>query len=280
MTNIEKFLKKIGVPSDAIAKLNTEAEDVNIDDIAGEFQNIQRDVLKNNPDFISSIRGEVKGTELSKIEQKIKKTFGLSAEDIKDKKFDDIISVAFDKMNKTAGAGAEELQKRLIELTNENKRLVDEIIPAKENEAKQAIKTFKRESFIQSAIAKRSLIISPEVVKPAVQTYLDSNFNIDVDDNGEIIVKTKNNLNPLNNDGTKIVTFDEILDGHLTTLGVIKQSNGSPSGPGKPGNGTPPATPPAGTGAEPPKYQLAGMAKAQQNAASLQNMKVFGNESK
>lgn len=277
MTNIEKFLKKIGVPSDAITKLNGDDQELNVDDIAAEFQNIQRDVLKNNPDFISSIRGEVKGTELSKIEQKIKKTFGLSAEDVKDKKFDDIISVAFDKMNKTAGAGAEELQKRLIELTNENKHLVDEIIPQKENEAKQAIKTFKRESFIQSAIAKRSLIVSPEVVKPAVQTYLESNFNVDVDDNGELVVKTKNNLNPLNNDGTKIVTFDEILDGHLASLGVIKQSNGNPTPP-KPGNGTPP--PPPTPGAEPPKYQLAGMAKAQANAASLQTMKVFGNESK
>jgi hypothetical protein len=278
MTNIEKFLKKIGVPSDTITKLNTDADDVNIDDIAGEFQNIQRDVLKNNPDFIGSVRGEVKGTELSKIEQKIKKTFGLSAEDVKDKKFDDIISVAFDKMNKTAGAGAEELQKRLIELTNENKRLVEDIIPQKENEAKQAIKTFKRESFIQSAIAKRSLIVSADVVKPAVQSYLESNFNVDVDDNGELIVKTKNNLNPLNNDGTKIVTFDEILDGHLSTLGVIKQSNGGQP-PSKPGIPTPTATP-AGNGAEPPKYQLAGMAKAQANAASLQTMKVFGNESK
>lgn len=279
MTNIEKFLKKIGVPSEAIAKLNTDADDVNIDDIAGEFQNIQRDVLKNNPDFIGSIRGEVKGTELSKIEQKIKKTFGLSAEDVKDKKFDDIISVAFEKMNKTAGAGAEELQRKLIELTNENKRLVEDIIPQKENEAKQAIKTFKRESFIQSAIAKRSLIVSADVVKPAVQSYLESNFNVDVDDNGELIVKTKNNLNPLNNDGTKIVTFDEILDGHLATLGVIKQSNGSPNAATKPGIPQPTPTP-AGNGAEPPKYQLAGMAKAQANAASLQTMKVFGNESK
>jgi hypothetical protein len=278
MTNIEKFLKKIGVPSEAITKLNGDDQELNVDDIAAEFQNIQRDVLKNNPDFIGSIRGEVKGTELSKIEQKIKKTFGLSAEDVKDKKFDDIIGIAFDKMTKTAGAGAEELQTRLIELTNENKRLVDEIIPAKENEAKQAIKSFKRESFIQSAIAKRSLIVSADVVKPAVQSYLESNFNVDVDDNGELVVKTKNNLNPLNNDGTKIVTFDEILDGHLSTLGVIKQSNGGQTPP-KPGNGAPTPSP-VPNGAEPAKYQLAGMAKAQANAASLQTMKVFGNESK
>jgi ribosomal protein S19 len=168
------------------------------------------------------------------------------------------------------------LQKRLIELTNENKHLVDEIIPQKENEAKQAIKTFKRESIIQSAIAKRSLIVSPDVVKPAIQTFLETNFNVDLDDAGQIVVKTKNNLNPLNADGTKIVTFDEILDGHLATLGVVKQSNGgTPPPPG--GNGTPPPAPPAGGQ---PKYQLAGMAKAQANAASLQTMKVFGNESK
>jgi hypothetical protein len=278
MTNIEKFLKKIGVPSEAIGKLNLDDSELNIDDIAAEFQIIQRDVLKNNPDFIGSIRDEIKGAELSKIEHKIKKTFGLTSEDIKDKKFDEIIGVAYDKTSKSIGAGAEELQTRLIELTNENKRLVDEIIPAKENEAKQAIKTFKRESFIQSAIAKRSLIISADVVKPAVQSYLDTNFNVDVDDNGEIIVKTKNNLNPLNNDGTKIVSFDEILDGHLSSLGVIKQSNGGQTPPTPGGNQTPP--PSAPNGADAPKYQLAGMAKAQANAASLQNMKVFGNESK
>jgi hypothetical protein len=279
MTNIEKFLKKIGVPSDAINKLNTEADDVNIEDIAAEYQIIQRDVLKNNPDFIGTIRDEIKGTELSKIEHKIKKTFGLSSDDVKDKKFDEIIGVAFEKTTRSAGAGAEELQNRLIDLTNENKRLVDEIIPAKENEAKQAIKTFKRESFIQSAITKRSLIVSAAVVNPAVRSYLDANFNMDVDDNGEIIVKTKNNLNPLNNDGTKIVTFDEILDGHLNELGVVKQSNGGQTPPNKQPNGAP-QTPPSGNGAEPPKYQLAGMAKAQANAVSLQSMKVFGNESK
>lgn len=278
MTNIEKFLKKIGVPSDAINKLNTEADDVNIEDIAAEYQIIQRDVLKNNPDFIGTIRDEIKGTELSKIEHKIKKTFGLSSDDVKDKKFDEIIGVAFEKTTRTAGAGAEELQNRLIDLTNENKRLVDEIIPAKENEAKQAIKTFKRESFIQSAITKRSLIVSAAVVNPAVRSYLDANFNMDVDDNGEIIVKTKNNLNPLNNDGTKIVTFDEILDGHLNELGVVKQSNGNAPTPQQKPNGIQTST--QTTGADVPKYQLAGMAKAQANAVSLQSMKVFGNESK
>ena len=60
MTNIEKFLKKIGVPSDAINKLNTETDDVNIEDIAAEYQIIQRDVLKNNPDRRSRSRRTTK----------------------------------------------------------------------------------------------------------------------------------------------------------------------------------------------------------------------------
>ena len=229
MTNIETFLKKIGINADTLTKLNS--DDANVDEIVTSFKSIQRDVLKNDPEFIQPIKDEIRGEQLSKIEHKIKKTFSLSPDDVKDKKFDDIINVAFEKSTRATNTGAEELQNRLIELTNENKRLVDEIIPAKENEAKAAIKSFKRESIINSMIAKKSLIVSSDVVIPAVNNYLNQNFNVDVDDSGELIVKTKNNLNPLNLDGTKIVTFDEILDGHLASLGVVKQSNGNPNNP-------------------------------------------------
>lgn len=275
MSNIEKFLKKIGLNSDAISQLN--ADDSDVESIAAAFKNSQREVLKNDPEFIKPIQDEITGTERSKMEHKIKKQFGLTADEIKDKKFDEIISTAFDKASKATAAGADELQKKLIELTNENKKLVDEIIPAKEIEAKNTIKQFKRDSIISAAIAKRSLIVSSEVVRPAVQSFLDSNYNLDLDDSGNLLVKTKKNLNPLNADGTKMITFDEILDGHLSTLGVVKQSNGSPNGrqniPNGSGNGNPNPNP-----GEPAKFNLPGLQKAQANEKNLANMKVFGAE--
>lgn len=275
MSKIETFLKKIGVPTDAISKLTAEDDTTPIEEIATSFKAVQRDVLKNDPEFIQPIKDEIRGSELSKIEHKLKKTFNLPSEEIKDKKFDEIISIAYDRASKATAQGAEEIQQRLIELSNENKRLLEDVIPAKELEAKKQITTFKRESIISQAIAKRQLIVSADVVSPAVRSYLDQNFNVDVDDNGQLVVKTKNNLNPLNQDGTKIVSFDEILDSHLTQLGVVKQSNGSPNNQNANPKGTPP-NPSNNGGNDGPKFQLAGLKKAQQNAESLANMKVFG----
>ena len=44
------------------------------------------------------LKKEIQGKELSQIEHKIKKAFGLSSEEIKDKKFDEIIVLAIDKL--------------------------------------------------------------------------------------------------------------------------------------------------------------------------------------
>ena len=275
MSKIENFLKKIGVPGDAISKLTADDDTTPIEEIATSFKTVQRDVLKNDPEFIQPIKDEIRGSELSKIEHNLKKTFNLPSEEIKDKKFDEIISIAYDRATKATAQGAEEIQKKLIELSTENKRLIDEVIPAKEMEAKTQINAFKRDSIISQAIAKRQLIVSPDVVKPAIRSFLDQNFNVDVDDNGQLLVKTKNNLNPLNGDGTKIVTFDEILDSQLTQLGVIKQSNGSPNNQNANPKSTPP-NPANNGGNDGPKYNLAGLKKAQQNAEQLANMKVFG----
>jgi hypothetical protein len=276
MKHAEQFLKKIGLSKDIIEKLNSE-EDVNLDELTSSFKSTLKEVFSNDPDFIQPIKDEVRGTELSKIEHRIKKTFGLSSEDVKDKKFDEIISTAFEKAKSTSAEGATELQNKLIELTKENKRLIEEVIPSKEAEATNTIKTFKKDSALRNVLSKKSLIVSPEVVLPAVQSFLSSQYEIDVTDSGELEVKTKNGLKPLNSDGTKALTFEELLDNHLTSLNVIKQSNG-----GTPGTGTPkPAPTNAGTGsptASEAKFNLPGLQKAQANIEQLQSMKTFGKD--
>ena len=54
MTNIETFLKKIGINADTLTKLNS--DDANVDEIVTSFKSIQRDVLKNDPEFIQPIK--------------------------------------------------------------------------------------------------------------------------------------------------------------------------------------------------------------------------------
>jgi len=97
MKNIESFLKKIGVPSSTIAKLSAD-EEVDIEPFVNSYKSSMQDVFSNDPSFIQPIKDEVRGTELSKMEHKIKKTFSLSNEEVKDKRFDEIINLAFEKM--------------------------------------------------------------------------------------------------------------------------------------------------------------------------------------
>ena len=86
MKNFETFLKKIGVKSDMIIKLSSD-EDIQVDELAKSWKDSWKEVLSNDPEFIQPIKDEIKGTELSKMEHKIKKTFGLTSDEIKDKKF-------------------------------------------------------------------------------------------------------------------------------------------------------------------------------------------------
>ena len=269
MKNIESFLKKIGVPSSTIAKLSAD-EEVDIEPFVNSYKSSMQDVFSNDPSFIQPIKDEVRGTELSKMEHKIKKTFSLSNEEVKDKRFDEIINLAFEKMRSIPSEGAEEMQNKLIELTKENKRLLEEVIPAKENESQSAIKQFKKSNVLRSTLAKRDLIVKPEAILPAIESYLSSKYDYDVLDSGEIEVKTKNGLKPLNQDGTKSITFDELIDNHLSELQVVKQSNA--------GTAAPQGQAPKAASPEAPKFNLPHLQKAQENAQRLQSMKVFGKE--
>lgn len=270
MKNFETFLKKIGVKSDIISKLSTDDE-INVDEFAQTFKTNIREVIANDPDFIQPIKDEIRGTELGKLEHKVKKTFGLTSDDVKEKKFDEILQTALEKTKSSGSTTNDELQNKIIELTRENKRLTDEIIPAKESEAKEQIKSFKKESTIRSILGAKQLIVSPEVVFPAIQNHINKAFNVDINDDGSLIVKTKDGLNPLNEDGTKVLSFDEILDNQLKTLNVLKQSNGTPDP--KPlerkNTFTPDST-------KETKFNLPGLDLAKQNAEQMKNIRTFG----
>lgn len=276
MKHAKEYLKKIGVASDVIEQLFTEepTEDFDVTESAKEFVKKSRTLAKDDPELIRSIRDEIRGTELSKIEHKIKKTFDLSAEDVRDKKFDEILDFAKSRIQETAGSTSDELQRKIVELNNQVKQYEEEILPAERNKAKETINTFRKDTSIASVLAKRAanLIVVPEAILPAINQRLNENFNVNVNDSGDLEVKTKDGLNPLNADGTKVLTFDEIIDNYLTELKVIKQSNADPNNQVK--TTTTPASNP-----EPdskPKFNLRGLQTAQENAERLKEMKVFG----
>ena len=122
---------------------------------------------------------------------------------------------------------------------------------------------------MRSTLAKRDLIVKADAILPAVESFLSSKYDYEVLDSGEIDVKTKNGLKPLNQDGTKSLTFDELIDSHLSELQVIKQSNAGAA---------PAASKPNVTNVDAPKYNIPHLQKAQANAEKLSSMKTFGKE--
>ena len=269
MSKINEFLNKIGVKTDVIEKLGSE-EEVNLDDIVTSFKGSIREVIQNDPEFIQPIKDEIRGSELSKIEHKIKKQFGLSSEDVKDKNIDEIIATAYDKSRKSIASTTEEIQQKMMELSRENKRLLEEVLPAKEAETKEYVKQYRKETAMKSMLAnKKDLLVKPEIAYLTLQDYLNKNYEVDIDETNNLLLKTKNGLNPLNADGTKIVSFDEVVDKKLQDDGLIVQSNAKA--------GTAP-TQKVKTGqiTEERKYNLPGIKTAEENAERMKNLRTFG----
>ncbi len=272
------FLTKIGVSASTIETISAEElpEGADLDQLAGGFRDNLKALAKNDPDLIKGIRDEIRGTELSKIEHKIKKTFDLSADDMKEKKFEEILDVALDKVRKEAGSTSEELQGRIQELSGKVKDYEENILPGVKAEANQKIVSFRRDLTLQGVLSKKNLIVGNEVVLPALNAKLNE-FNIGFDEQGQIEVKTKDGLKPLSSDGTKALTFEDIIDQQLDAMNVVKKSNGSPGSdgaggtkkPGEEGGGN-------SVGGEETKYSLPGMKRAQTNADNLKEMKTFG----
>ena len=273
------YLTKIGVNPDTLEKLSGEElpEDVTIDGLAGEFRTSQLNLAKNNPDLVKGIRDEIRGTELSKIEHKIKKTFDLSADEMKDKKFEEILDAAKTKITASAGSTSEELQNKILELNNQVKEYEDTILPAERNKSKETITKFKRDLAVQKVLSSRQLIVGNEVILPALNNALND-FVVNVNEKNEIEVTTKDGLKPLSSDGTKQLSFEDIIDNQLTTMNVVKKSNGGGDNPPPTGGGdNPPPAPPTG-GEGDSKYNLPGMAKATSNAEKLSDIRDFSKD--
>ena len=118
MENVKKFLKTIGVEDSTINLITSSepVEDLNVEELSSNYISNQKNLSKNDPDLIKGIRDEIRGTELSKIEHSIKKQFNLTPEDIRDKKFNEILETAFNKLKVEFGSSSEELQNKVLEL--------------------------------------------------------------------------------------------------------------------------------------------------------------------
>lgn len=273
MKNLEDFLKKIGVKKDVITKLQSE-EEVNIDEMAEGYRSQIKEAVAADPSVLDAIKKEVNGEVLSKAEHKLKKTFGLDPMEMTGKKFDEIVQLAFEKASSAVQSTGDEWQTKYMELSKEHKKLVEDVLPAKEAEKQEFVKSFQINNLQMAKLAAKKLAVSQKLAVAGIQdTLKEMKVKLELSEDGDQIVpKTKDGLNVLSKDGTRVLNYDELLDDILgpNGLNIVQQSNGTPNG-GQQLKGVE-----YEKKTDSSKFNLPGLAAARENAEKLKGMKEFG----
>lgn len=270
------LLIKIGVTKENAEKIaastpEDSTETFDIDTLVTEFKSNQLNLLKNDPELVNEIQNKEKAKQLDMFERKIKQTFNLTSEEIKDKKFDEIIALAKSKANTGMDKTTEELQAQIQQLTIENKRLTEEEIPKVRSEVDLHKKKFDIENKLSSLIPSGDdkIRLPFETVKKLVKMDIDEAYDVDLNDKGDLVFKVKgSDLMAQNADKTKFLTADEIIMGRLEHHKALVKSNaGAGSGAGAGNVGGQGRVIDTGDGKPLPP----GLQKAQAHAATLKD---------
>lgn len=234
MEELTKFLEKVGVDNQVIAQLKDPEEGLNIDELADEFKQSQKEVYANNPDVIKDLEKKAAGKARGSVEREIKRVFDITIEEWEESNFGEekdykkVLAFAKDKMKKTGNQTAQELQEEKQALVVEIKRLKEEEIPNLNTEWEKKINRTDIERHYRKLIGESGdLIISPEDAAVIVSNALsDRGYNTELtEDKGGISFKTKEGLVPQDDEGTRNLTPKEVVKSILDGKKLVKQSN-------------------------------------------------------
>lgn len=283
MDKAKELLNKLGISPETVTALFDEdkSDAVNLDEVITNFKEGQKNLLKNDPEFINPLKKEAKGRELDIIEQKIKRAWNLDQETVKGKTFDEIVLIAkASSMDDNKDVNTD-LQSQVVELNKKVNEYETEILPRVKTEAEDRYKTFIKTSKVKEIITGYDLTTPAEAVTPAIQNYLTDNFNIILED-GKIVLKTKDDLNPLDESGTKVLTVKDVINNKLSDFGVIRQSNATENGNVSISTDNKKYTTkqPMQNEKVEPKYKLPGLNKAVANVEALKKQRDFSTNKK
>lgn len=239
--------------------------------LISEFKTNQIALLKNDATIVAEIQGAEKAKNFDQFERKMKQVFALTSEEIKDKKFDEIIAIAKAKIGTGADKTTTELQEQLLALENKVKDYEDVQIPKIKGEVAVEKKKFELGEKFKSAIPKTNekgediLRMPFDTVHKLLKLDLEEAYDFDTDDKGAWVIKQKGtDLLAKSADGTKFLSMDEFVNGRLEHHKALVKSNAGGAGAGT-GTGKPAAVI---DGAD-VKEKTAGQLKAEKNLEAL-----------
>lgn len=215
----EKYLEKVDAPDEA---------EFDTDKLLNDFKASQAELLKNDKEFIATLKEPEAKRWNTMWATKIKQATGLTEEEIKDKDYKEIVALAVDKLRKKGDQTTGELQQANIELEQKLKKYEEEIIPQTKAEVENFKRAIKKESAFDKLISSFDLGVSHKVASAAVRAHLGSQYIDDINDKDEleIYLAGDGKLKPKSKDGSKLLGAKEFIQEILAEEKLLKVSNG------------------------------------------------------
>jgi hypothetical protein len=206
-----------------------EAENLDVDALVDSYRSKQKELFKNDSSFVKPIQDAERAKVQNTNERKLKQIFELSADDIKDKTFEEIVDVAKTKSAAAKNSNTDEIQKELIEANKKLKQYEEEILPAKEREVEEKVKAYKIAEKLTKKVAALPLSIDPEAAMIILNDHLSKSNKLELDENGELLILDKEGNRVTDEKKTKFFSVEEILEGAASRYKIKKESNAGES---------------------------------------------------
>ncbi len=251
---ILEYLKAMGVPAAQIKSIedNWDKADYTTDikPLIDEYTAAQREIFKNDPDLVSEFDSKIKARELSIVEREFKREFGLTAEETKGKDVNEIIKIGKSKLIVNKDKTLEELQNQVLEKDNKIKEYEEKTIPEIKGTIETERKNLKKERAIEmlaDKIKPEHYRVPRETAIKLARVELNEKFNIDLSEDGELVLTDKKGLKPRSVvDPSKHMGIEEAFQGVLKTNNFLLESHPvdpknpkvpvTPAKPGDPAN--------------------------------------------
>lgn len=229
------FLLGLGIDKKVIDELYGHKDDDTVDltDMLEAFRAKQLTIYENDAALVSKIEDSAKGKLLTMIERKIKSDFGLTTEQIKDKKIEEIISIAKKVSSDGKDKPIQELEQKLMDANTKLKEFEEVTLPAERDKAANHIKSFEKDNKFKSLFKPEEYRVPVDAAYSSIKAALDPKYDFDIDDAGELVAYQKGTqLRAKNNDNTGVLSVSDLIKDQSQVYKFIQESNADGDGKG------------------------------------------------
>lgn len=231
-----KLLIGLGFPKELAEKMSaqipdtaTATDETELEEGLTSCIGHQRELYTSSDEYKTALK-KIKDGALaeihSKAEKKIIAIAQLSADEVKDKKYDEIVELAFKKASASGNKSLEEVQAELRKVSDKVKEYEETTIPSIKAEVEQEKVNFKTEASLMKKIGSLKLREGMSVEDIVELTKLKANkagYKVSFDEKGEMVFTAADGGKIMTADKKGFLSTDEVLNTFLE--GMIEKSN-------------------------------------------------------